>query len=102
MKGKFSLLYFGFTECPDICPDEMNKMAECIDLVEKVGLVRRGGGREQGGGGLGGAGVSGVGRLGSWGPEGFGARGRGGLHLTAAASLEPPCPCNHSPFSRST
>ena len=32
--GQFSLLYFGFTYCPDICPDELTKMAEAIDKVE--------------------------------------------------------------------
>jgi len=34
MKGKYALVYFGFTHCPDICPDELDKMAKMIDLVE--------------------------------------------------------------------
>jgi protein SCO1/2 len=34
LKGKFSLVYFGFSHCPDICPEELDKMARMFDLVE--------------------------------------------------------------------
>ncbi|KAI1329980.1 SCO1 protein [Xylariaceae sp. FL0255] len=34
LKGKHALVYFGFTHCPDICPDELDKMARMYDLVE--------------------------------------------------------------------
>jgi protein SCO1/2 len=40
MMGKYSLVYFGFTHCPDICPDELDKMALMYDKVrEKCGNV---------------------------------------------------------------
>ncbi|KAI1114083.1 SCO1/SenC-domain-containing protein [Nemania sp. NC0429] len=34
LKGRYSLVYFGFTHCPDICPEELDKMAQMFDVVE--------------------------------------------------------------------
>ncbi|KAF7717038.1 Synthesis of cytochrome c oxidase Sco1, mitochondrial [Penicillium ucsense] len=36
LKGKYSFVYFGFTHCPDICPDELDKMAEIIEKVKEA------------------------------------------------------------------
>jgi len=33
--GKWSLVYFGFTNCPDICPAELDKMTAVMNVVEK-------------------------------------------------------------------
>ncbi|KAF8883400.1 h-sco1 [Infundibulicybe gibba] len=34
--GKWSLVYFGFTNCPDICPAELDKMTEVLNNIEKT------------------------------------------------------------------
>ncbi|OLL26895.1 Protein SCO1, mitochondrial [Neolecta irregularis DAH-3] len=33
--GRHMLVYFGFSHCPDICPDELDKMALMIDTINK-------------------------------------------------------------------
>lgn len=36
---KFSILYFGFTHCPDVCPDELDKLGDMLeDLKNNLGI----------------------------------------------------------------
>lgn len=35
-KGSYYLLYFGFCNCPDICPNSLHKLAKAIDKVKKM------------------------------------------------------------------
>jgi len=33
--GRFTMLYFGFTNCPDICPEELDKMGQVVETIER-------------------------------------------------------------------
>jgi len=34
LRDRWSLVYFGFTNCPDVCPDELDKMTSVVDSIE--------------------------------------------------------------------
>lgn len=34
-RGQYTLLYFGFTFCPDVCPEELVKLGNTLDVLDK-------------------------------------------------------------------
>lgn len=41
LKGNMTLLFFGFTNCPDICPDTLSVLAQAMDKLETMRVEKR-------------------------------------------------------------
>jgi cytochrome oxidase Cu insertion factor (SCO1/SenC/PrrC family) len=39
-RGRFLLVYFGYTFCPDVCPTALGKLSSVLDRLDKAQLDR--------------------------------------------------------------
>src|SRR4051794_35151973 len=40
--GKYRIVYFGYSHCPDVCPTDLQKIGEALDRFEKKDADRAG------------------------------------------------------------
>ena len=37
-RGKYMLMYFGYTFCPDVCPEELERMGKIVDALGRSSM----------------------------------------------------------------